>query len=395
MQYVKGSVQIRITGQSYDRFLNLCANRNLCLRDLTCDGNSYLATISLKEFRSLRPLARKSRTRVRIVRREGLPFFLYRYRHRKMLFCGMAFGIFLMFFLSFFIWDIRIEGNQAQTADVIFDFLKESRVYFGTLKNRVDCKELAVSMRRRFDNFTWVSVRIQGTQLLIDVQENNSTLTETEENLPVSDLVAEVDGVIESIITRKGVPAVEPGTEVKKGDLLVSGQIEIIGDDLEVVGYQYCAADADIRIRTVYSYYDSFSMVHEEKVYTGQEKKSCVLYLGNLRIALPAETISYETFDTLTEEYPLKLSGNFYLPVSLQVFRGREYQIQEKNYTIEEAKILARERFLKKLEKIQEKGVQIFQNNVRIDADAKTCVTAGKLIVIQDAGKRVERTIES
>lgn len=388
-------MRIRITGQSYDRFLNLCANREICLRDLTCDGNSYLATLSLPEFRSLKPLARKSRTQVRIVRKEGLPFFLYRYRHRKMLFLGMFTGIFLMFFLSFFIWDIRLSGNQAQTADVIFDFLKESRVYYGVPRGMVDCKELAASMRRRFGNFTWVSVKIQGTQLLISVQENNEVQAEPEEDLPPSDLVADADGVIESIITRRGIPAVQPGSEVKKGDLLVSGQIEIVGDDGETAGYQYCAADADIRIRTVLSYQDSFPMVYEEKVYTGEESQTFGLYLGGWHLALPFLGSGYETCDLLTEEYPLKLSGNFYLPVSLEVKRAREYQIQVKNYTQEEAIALAEAHFQKNLEKIKEKGVQIFENNVRIDADARTCVTAGNLIVIQDTGQRVERTIES
>ena len=36
------------------------------------------------------------------------------------------------------------------------------------------------------------------------------------------DIVAEADGIIQKIITRKGNPLVREGSEVKKGEILVS-----------------------------------------------------------------------------------------------------------------------------------------------------------------------------
>ena len=90
---------------------------------------------------------------------------------------------------------------------------------------------------------------------------------------PESDLIAGSGGVIESIVTRKGVPQVQVGDRVKKGDLLVSSEIPIFNDEKEVTGYQYCGADADIFIRTVYEYQDEFPLIYEEKVYTGKEKR--------------------------------------------------------------------------------------------------------------------------
>ena len=46
----------------------------------------------------------------------------------------------------------------------------------------------------------------------------------TQKELPESDLIAGSGGVIESIVTRKGVPQVQVGDRVKKGDLLVSSE---------------------------------------------------------------------------------------------------------------------------------------------------------------------------
>ena len=142
----------------------------------------------------------------------------------------MAAGILLMLFLSAFIWDIQIQGNQAETKEELIRFLEDEGVYFGTWKERIDCRELAASMRRQFKNFTWVSVKIQGTQLCIDVQENKNIAetdivkeknaeNQTSESGACQDLVSDVDGIVESIFTRRGIPHVKNGMEVKKGDI--------------------------------------------------------------------------------------------------------------------------------------------------------------------------------
>ena len=117
----------------------------------------------------------------------------------------------------------------------------------GTRISVIDCKELAAMLRKQFDAFTWVSVKQEGTRLLIQVKEStdpeanveNNEKKETEgtnpANLP-TDLIADKNGVITSMITRKGVPMVSVGDTVKKGDLLVKGELEILDDSGEVSG---------------------------------------------------------------------------------------------------------------------------------------------------------------
>ena len=45
-----------------------------------------------------------------------------------------------------------------------------------------------------------------------------------------TDLVADRDCTIVSIVTRNGIPAVKAGSKVKKGDILVSGRVEMKND---------------------------------------------------------------------------------------------------------------------------------------------------------------------
>ena len=73
--------------------------------------------------------------------------------------------------------------------------------------------------RQQFDDIIWVSAYVKGTELMIQVKENSDTVAmpATEMEKP-SDIVADKDGVVTEIITRKGVPLVHAGDEVKKGE---------------------------------------------------------------------------------------------------------------------------------------------------------------------------------
>lgn len=392
LQYTKGHVRICVTGSSYERFLNMCARHGIVLWELQPADQAYEANLSIKSFRKLKPLAKKSGTRVRIIGRYGLPFFLHRYRKRKMLPAGILFGILLMVLLSGFIWDIHIEGNQMQTDDVIFDFLNEQEIVHGTRKSTIDCKALAADIRKAFDNFIWVSVKIQGTRLLIDVKENTDLTLDEKVTYGPSDLISNVNGTVSEIITRSGTPLVKAGDTVKKGQPLVEGRVALLNDAGETAGYQYCAADADIFIETAYLYEESFPMKYIKKEYTGRMKKGVLLTLTGKKFTFPGRDPGYENFDVVQTEYQLKLTDNFYLPVSWGSIESREYQVAEKTYTKSEAIRKSKDSLQKFLWKIQEKGVQILQNNVKIEAGSKSCIARGDLVLIERAGKRVMRS---
>lgn len=391
IQYTKGHVRIRVTGSSYERFLNMCAKHDIILWNLQSVEDAYEMNISIQGFRLLKPLAKKSGTKVRILKRYGLPFFLYEHRKRKMLFGGILFGVMLMIFLSCFIWDIRIEGNQVQTDDVIFDFLTEAKITHGKKKSNIDCKALAADLRKSFDNFIWVSVKIQGTRLLIDVQENTDLTLDEKVDYGPSDLISNVNGTVTEIITRAGIPQIKAGDTVKKGQSLVLGEIEIFDDSGEVANYQYCAADADIYVQTVYRYKQTFPMQYKKKEYTGMVKHGYFLNAFNRNLTFIRKKVPYDQYDVVKEEHQLQLSSNFYLPLVWGIIEKREYVVTEKTYTKEEAVRKAQGSLDNFLSEIQQKGVQIFKNNVKIETDQKKCTAQGELILIEKAGKRVER----
>ena len=153
-------------------------------------------------------------------------------------------------------------GDVTLTDSAIIKFLEENHVYHGIRKSKLDCVALEELLRSEYGDIIWASVKIQGTRLLIDLQENlaSNTARETVTGKEPSDLAAAKDAEIYSIYTRQGMPLVKKGAVVKQGDLLVEGRIPIYNDSGELVNYRNCYADADILGITSYAYQDIFPL---------------------------------------------------------------------------------------------------------------------------------------
>ena len=108
IRYLSGYVKIQIKGYSPERFLNLCCYHRIRFWGLTRIGTNYELYLSLSDFRKIRPYVRKTHTKVILKKRYGFPFFLYRYRKRKLFFISIFLCIFLINCYSQFLWDIRL-----------------------------------------------------------------------------------------------------------------------------------------------------------------------------------------------------------------------------------------------------------------------------------------------
>ncbi len=215
------------------------------------------------------------------------------------------------------------------------------------------------------------------------------------ENTTPSDIIASKDCIITSIITRKGTPMVTQGSVVKKGDILVSGRVDVYDDNGEIADYQYYAADADIYAKTLEEYNNEFDIKYTSKNYTENEKLRFYLRILNKKINIRNGKIRYNEYDMITNESQLKIGNNFYLPFIFGKVQIKEYISETRNYTKDEA-IAKGNKLLKQFcENLIEKGVQIVENNVKIHIGKKSCKIDGYLVVIEKIGKRVDTEILS
>ncbi len=384
INWFRGYLCVRIRGIAPERFINLCNNKRIYIWDLKRIEEDYQFHISIKNYKKLRPIARKTGIVPRITRKRGFPFYVHRYRRRKGFFIGILICVILVYIMSLFIWDISFRGGSKYTTEAMLKFLNEKHIYTGILKKKVNCQEIEEEIRLAYKDIGWVSAEIKGTRLIIKITETNMPAPAGEAIAP-SHIVATKNGIVKSIITRSGTPMVKEGSVVKKGDILVSGILNIKGDFDEVIRYQPVISDADIICKSFYDYNESISMDYTDKVFTGKKKKGYYFVLAARKLFLYKPRNHYNTYDIIVNDNALHITNTFYLPFRYGSITTREYNEVKKKYTQEEAITIAEKKLNRYLKQLMDHGVIITENNVKITIENNICIAKGRILVEEPA----------
>ena len=112
LNYIIGYVNIKVEGYFLERFINICISKKILLWNIKRKKASLLyANISVSDYKKLKEIARKTKTRVKIESKKGIPFILHRYRKRKIFVVLLAIVIVGLVATSNFIWNIEVKGN--------------------------------------------------------------------------------------------------------------------------------------------------------------------------------------------------------------------------------------------------------------------------------------------
>ncbi len=389
-RYADGYVRIKLWGNGIERFMVLCAHKQMPLWDAEAQGKYVYTNMRLKDFYHCKMLAHKAGVRAVVVERHGLPFFMSKIYKRS--FWVVGFSLFLAGWLisTNMLLHIDICGNYSISEDVFKDFLREQNIFIGMWKKDILIEELEKEIRREFEQVTWTSGKLDGTVLIIDIKEYDKPIISEEDQQKVSwqqeegsSLYATADGMITGIYVRNGVPMVKKGSEVKRGDLLVEGQVPVYKEDQTVAYYQYYDADADISIETTVEVSYELPKVYIEKNYTGRSSEGTYFYLGQKVYRNKWGERKFQYKDVSYEQNSSISIGDVSFGVG--TFSTKEYMKIEKEYTEEEAKRLLTDKFDKNNLILIEKGVQILEKNVTIEIIMDTWTLTGTMRVIMPA----------
>ena len=84
LNYICGYLNISIEGYYIDKFINICISKRIFLWNMKREKSTYLtANISIKDFKRLKSIIKKTRCRIKINKKRGIPFFINKYKKRK------------------------------------------------------------------------------------------------------------------------------------------------------------------------------------------------------------------------------------------------------------------------------------------------------------------------
>lgn len=400
--WLMGYLTVHISGTSPERFINLCTNRKIYIWNIVRANEKYIFNLTVKNYRKIKPIVNKTGLIPKIEQKHGLPFFIHKNRKRKGFFLGILFCSVLVYIMSLYIWDIEILGGSKYTPQALLKFLDEIDIKPGIKKKYINGSKIEEEIRLAYEDIGWVSAEVRGTRLIIKITETNMPAPVVEATAP-SHIVAAKDAVIKEIITRTGKPMVKPQDVVRKGDILVSGIIEIMDDFGGVLNKKPVIASADIVCKSFYDYYDSFPLTHTVRIFTNNKKKGYYITLWGKKLFLYNPRYSYSMYDIIVNENTLHITDSFYLPFQYGTVTVREYIEQKNIYTEEEAMDIAGNKLKRYFEKLNENGVHILKNNVKIYIKNNYCIAEGRIFVeepaweykiIDESEWRIEQTDE-
>ena len=342
--YVRGYVIIIVEGYFLEKFINICTHRQIFLWDLKRRKNSEMSMkVSIKGFRMLRPVAKKSGCRIRIESKRGLPFTFNKYRRRKAFAAGAACFAIILYILSSFVWAVEISGNEKIDANLVSEKLAELGVKPGVIKFGINTDKVVNDMMLGIEDLSWMSITVKGTKVKVHLAERRVPPLLVDKNEPC-DIIAAKDGVISEMIVKDGQEAVKEGDTVKAGQLLISGRVKIRN---EVEKVRLVRAIGSVKARTWYEQDCPVETELLEKERTGLYKDQLSLVLFNKRINLFHGEVKFDNYDKIELKKRLALGEDYVLPFEYVIDQYYENRYTKRELTQEEAGSLAADNALK------------------------------------------------
>lgn len=326
-----GYVSITIEGFFVERFINMCLAQDIFLWNIKHEKNTFVKVrISTSDFKKIKKIAKKTKCKVKIDSKTGVPFLLHNYRKRK-IFLGLLFALFIIIFvLTRFVWNIEITGTEKIDNNEILSILKEEGIEVGKLKSKIQTEEIINEIRLKREDIAWIGIKVKGTNVIVQIVEAKEKPEIVDES-EVCNIVAKKTATISKIIVQNGTARVAVGDTVQEGDLLVEGVMEG-----QYTGTRQVHAEATIYGKIMYEKTKKESLIQEIEKTTGNEEKKIEINLNNFKIILPKGVSKFENYDTIKTNKKLKLFSNFYLPISITEIKFVEKQKEYKTYTEEE-----------------------------------------------------------
>ena len=363
LNHILGYVKIKVESVFIERFINICISKRIFIWDIQREKSSIMyANIGIKDFKRLKNVAKKTKSKISIEGKYGIPFLLHRYRKRKNFFILCSIILISLVAMSRFVWNIEIEGLQTIPKEEFMQELNDYGLKIGTRKSLIDSNSIINKMRLTRDDISWMGIDIKGTNIIIKIKEKEKAPIVINKS-DYCNIVSNKTGLITKINVQDGTKAVEIGDMVKEGDVLVLGLLEgkFSGET------RYVHAIADVEAKVWYSKKEKFYYSQDIRKETGQIENKYSIKFNNFKINFTKTLSKFQNYDTICKSKKILLFPNFYLPIEIVKKTNIEYKKISKTFTEEELIEIATEKLEIEIEAEIENKDNIINKQINVD----------------------------
>lgn len=382
--YLRGYVIIIVEGYFIEKFINICTRRQILLWDVRVQKEQLVTMkLSINGFKLLRPIARKTKCRVRLLKKIGLPFIFNRYRRRKAFFAGAILFVVLIYAMTSFIWSVEIKGNKELQTSQLENVLAQHGIRTGVLKYRINTDSAVTGMLLDMKDISWISIVVRGTKVKVELRERIMVPEIVPQNVPC-DIVALKDGFIKQVIATEGVEAVGEGDTVKKGQVLISGKIPLKGEDNK---FRFVHAMGTVSARTWYEEQVPVKLTEVQRLRTGKVINNNSLILFSWKMDILHKKNKFQNYATVEVKKRLSIGKDLVFPIEWVTVRFYEEKLVQASIKVEDAKEAAADNAYKKVMEQLPEGAMVIKKNVKfIEGEGSEPAAKVTLECIEDIG---------
>lgn len=369
LSYIIGYVRVQVEGYYIERFINICTNNKIVIWNLKRDKNIDLyLNVRTKDFKEMINAAKRTKCKVKILKKKGAPFIVHRYKKRKLFVTLLIMIILLIGISSNFVWNVEIKEEDGKEISGLIEDLEECGLKSGIPKYKLDTKELINNIRLKRQDIAWIGIELKGTNAIVKVVKSDEKPDIIKEDEYCS-IVADKAGIITKISAQNGTAQVNVGDTVNVGTTLISGWMEG-----KYTGIRYVHSKGEIQAKVWHTKSKKIYFNQEIKEETGNIENKYSIKINNFKINLHKGVSKFEIYDTINEEKKFKIFSDFYLPISIIKITNKEERKVQKTYTIEEAKNIGISELEEDLqneienkENIVNKNINIYENEDNVE----------------------------
>lgn len=236
-----------------NKFINYLVYNNIYYKSLIKTNDSFILVTNYDNYKRI-----SRRYETRIIRYYGKKFIINFIKINKYMIISIFISLMLLKLLTNTIFEININTDDVKLKDEILSSLKDNNIDIYKRKKKfnelVNIKNNILNSNK--DSLEWIEIVEKGCAYNINITKRVKKNNNNDKTNP-SDIVASKDGLIKYITNYNGTKLKDINDYVKKGDVLISG--DIIKND-EVVesgnakGEVYAEVWYTVKVNIPYNY---------------------------------------------------------------------------------------------------------------------------------------------
>ena len=215
--------RISISGKNCDYFLNLLIQKNITIYSLKKDINNLIIDVSLEDYKKIKKI--KTSYKIKVLDIYGYSHLINIIKNNWFFILSFFICLLLLIISSFFIYSVEVDSSNQYIRKMLLEDLKVRGISSFKIQKNYDYRQKVISeiLEEERDYLEWLDIKTSGTRyevsIVLRVKENSN------DSCVPSNIVASKDAFVTKIDAYQGEVNTSLFRYVRKGDILISGDI--------------------------------------------------------------------------------------------------------------------------------------------------------------------------